>query len=94
MKVAIETSIDDAVPLNERLKAKRANVYIMFKGLAEAQAPRRDFEIGEHVERKAIVRRVIDERTGDLTLFGELWGGELLGDGEKAQTSKKRPRLG
>ncbi|KAL1223892.1 hypothetical protein V5N11_007289 [Cardamine amara subsp. amara] len=97
VKVAIQTSIDDAVPLNERLKVKRAILYIMFKGLKTPYAPRQVFEIGEHIERKVIVRRVLDERTGDLTLTGMLLGGKrpskALESGEQAQSSIKRPRL-
>lgn len=82
--------------VNEILKAKiSAYVYIWFKGLAEPHVPRQVFEIGEHVERKAIVRRVMDERTGCLSLLGKLYGGEMRSrDGEKAETSEKRPRLG
>lgn len=75
VKVAIETGIEDVEPPNERLKAKSANVYIMFKGLEEARALRRVFEIGKHIERKAIVRRVIDD-SGFLTLQGKLCGGQ------------------
>ncbi|CAN8291041.1 unnamed protein product [Cochlearia groenlandica] len=60
LKVAIETK-EEVQPPNERLKAKCANVYITFKGLAKGS-------IGKDVERNVIVRRVIDERTGYLTL--------------------------
>ncbi|KAL9291980.1 UPF0725 protein [Arabidopsis thaliana] len=67
LKVAIETKEEDVQPPNGRLKSKSLHVYITFKGLAKA--PIGD-EIGEHVERKAIVRRVIDERSGHLTLLG------------------------
>ncbi|CAA0382986.1 unnamed protein product [Arabidopsis thaliana] len=67
LKVAIETKEEDVQPPNRRLKSKSLHVYITFKGLAKA--PIGD-EIGEHVERKAIVRRVIDERSGHLTLLG------------------------
>ncbi|CAA7036076.1 unnamed protein product [Microthlaspi erraticum] len=87
VKVAIETGIEDVEPPNERLKAKSAHVYIIFKGLAEARALRRVFEIGEHVERKAIVRRVIDDK-GYLTLTGKLCGGQST----DTRTCKKRPR--
>ncbi|XP_048620053.1 UPF0725 protein At1g23970-like [Brassica napus] len=58
-----ETSADDSEPSKERLKGKSAHVYITFKGLDEPQAPRQSFEFGEHVERRAIVRRVICEST-------------------------------
>ncbi|CAH2033755.1 unnamed protein product [Thlaspi arvense] len=76
VKVAIETGIEDVEPSNKRLNAKSANVYITFKGLTELRVFKRVFEIGEHVERKAIVRRVIDEHTGNLTLLGKLCGGQ------------------
>ncbi|WZZ72315.1 hypothetical protein YC2023_083685 [Brassica napus] len=59
VNVVIETSADDSEPSKERLKGKSAHVYITFKGLDEPQAPRQSFEFGEHVERRAIVRRVI-----------------------------------
>ncbi|XP_010477703.1 PREDICTED: UPF0725 protein At1g23970-like isoform X2 [Camelina sativa] len=82
VKVAIETATGDVEPPNERLKAKSVNVYIMFKGLAEPRAPQRVFEIGVDIERKAIVRRVMDE-DGYLSLVGKLCGG---------QSTKKRSR--
>ncbi|VVB00846.1 unnamed protein product [Arabis nemorensis] len=95
LKVAIETDIGDMKPLNERLKANCANVYITFKGLDTV--PLND-EIGEHVERKAIVRRVIGP--GFLTLVGKHWSGKnaekrsvTLMSGEKAQRSRKRYRF-
>ncbi|CAH2033747.1 unnamed protein product [Thlaspi arvense] len=68
LKVAIETSIEDVEPSNESLNAKSANVYIIYKGLSELRVFELAFEIGEHIERKAIVRRVIHEDTGNLTL--------------------------
>lgn len=71
----IETSIEDAPP-NERLKAKSANVYILFKGLSVVRAPQRVFESGVDSKRKAIVRRVMDD-TGYLTLVGKLCDGVL-----------------
>ncbi|VVB00847.1 unnamed protein product [Arabis nemorensis] len=95
VKVAIETNIGDVKQSNERLKAKCANIYITFTGLETD--PRID-EIGEHVERKAIVRRVISS-TGSLTLVGKLWSGKdttkltrkhTPTSGEKGQSSKKR----
>ncbi|XP_020866285.1 UPF0725 protein At1g23960 [Arabidopsis lyrata subsp. lyrata] len=73
VKVAIETSIEDALP-NERLKAKSANVYILFKGLEEPRVPQQVFVTGMDVERKAIIRRVMDD-AGYLTLVGKLCGG-------------------
>ncbi|EFH69572.1 hypothetical protein ARALYDRAFT_472658 [Arabidopsis lyrata subsp. lyrata] len=100
VKVAIETANEDVEPPNERLKAKSAHVYITFKGLAEPRAPRRVFENGEHVERQAIVRRVMDH-TGYLTLKGKLCGGEYikkrslaLKSGEESQDCKKQARVG
>lgn len=60
VKVAIET-----IQRNETLLAIAENVYITFKGLPIAS-------VGEleHVDRKVIVRRVIDERIGCITLLG------------------------
>ncbi|XP_024008728.1 UPF0725 protein At1g23970 [Eutrema salsugineum] len=96
VKVAIETAIEDVESPKERLNAKIAHVYIKFKGLAEPQVPRQVFEIGEHVERKAIVRRVISKHTGYLTLMGKLCGGTLKHPRVEIETEscKKRPCLG
>ncbi|CAH8261064.1 unnamed protein product [Arabidopsis lyrata] len=66
LKVAIETK-EDVEPPNGRLHVKSAIFYITYKGMAK---PPIGDEIGEDVERKAIVRRVIDEKTGYLTLLG------------------------
>ncbi|CAL9216102.1 unnamed protein product, partial [Arabidopsis halleri] len=77
VKVAVETDNEDVEPPNERLKAKSVHVYITFKGLAEPRAPRRVFENGEHVERQAIGRRVMDH-TGNLTLEGKICGGQYI----------------
>ncbi|CAE5958743.1 unnamed protein product [Arabidopsis arenosa] len=97
--VATETKEEEDVkPPNERLNAKIAHVYITFKGLAKS---RRLVEIGEHVERKAIIRRVIDA-SGNLTLLGKFWSGKdteqqpsmTLPSGQQAESSKKRPRAG
>jgi uncharacterized protein (TIGR01572 family) len=100
VKVAIETATKDEEPSNERLKAYRAHFYITFKGLAEPRAPRQVFEIGEHVERQAIVRRVMGHR-GDLTLKGKLCGGQYikrrslaLKSGEESPNCKKQTRVG
>ncbi|KAG7593534.1 Protein MS5, partial [Arabidopsis thaliana x Arabidopsis arenosa] len=65
VNVAIET-IEEVERPNERLNAKHAFVYITFKGLAIGRN-------SEHVERKAIVRRVINEREGYLSLKGDIW---------------------
>ncbi|KAL0699942.1 hypothetical protein Bca4012_056064 [Brassica carinata] len=93
INVVIETSADDSLPSKDRLKAKSAHVYITFKGLAEPQAPRQSFKVGDHLERRAIVRRVICESTGEMSLLGKLCGGEFTGkqrsSGEEAQSSKK-----
>ncbi|XP_010460854.1 PREDICTED: UPF0725 protein At1g23970 [Camelina sativa] len=101
VKVAIETANGDVEPPIERLKAKSANVYITFKGLEEPRAPRRLFEVGVDLERKAIVRRVIDEHTGDLKLVGKLCGGQYhkrpwlaRQKREETQSCEKRARLG
>ncbi|XP_010501621.1 PREDICTED: putative UPF0725 protein At1g28500 [Camelina sativa] len=72
LKVVIETEEEDQNPPVERLNARRAHVYITFKGLAKS--PRiDDHEIGGHVERKAIIRRVIDAHSGCLNLKGSFW---------------------
>ncbi|CDY25809.1 BnaA07g09730D [Brassica napus] len=99
LEVAIETGIEDVEPPNERLKATRAYVYIKFKGLANVCSPRMIFEIGEHVERKAVVRRVLD-KYGCLTILGKFCGGRstknqpsaALQNGKKIQSCKKQPR--
>lgn len=62
MEAVIEP-FEQVVP-SKRLNAKNAIVYITYK----------DSRIGEPADRKAIVRRVIDE--GYLSLRGELWTGE------------------
>ncbi|CAE5958386.1 unnamed protein product [Arabidopsis arenosa] len=92
VKVVVETANEDVEPPNERLKAKSVHVYITFKGLAEPQAPRRIFENGEHVERQAIVRRVMDH-TGNLTLEGKLCGGQYIKKRSLALKSRKSPRM-
>ncbi|KAG7598557.1 Protein MS5 [Arabidopsis suecica] len=85
LEVVIETKgINEKAP-DKRLNARRAHVYITFTGLAKSP---RLVEIGEHVARKAIIRRVIDD-SGDLTLLGKFWS---LQSGEKAESSQKRPR--
>ncbi|EOA31051.1 hypothetical protein CARUB_v10014203mg [Capsella rubella] len=101
LTVAIETK-EDVQPPNARLKAKSAIVYITFKGLAEAEI---GDEIGEHVERKAIVRRVLDECSGYLTLRGGFSNGEKplhtaeqtvtlpSGEDQNLENECKRPRL-
>ncbi|KAG2320913.1 hypothetical protein Bca52824_014126 [Brassica carinata] len=94
INVVIETSADDSLPSKDRLKAKSAHVYITFKGLAKPHAPRQIFEVGDHLERRAIVRRVICESTGEMSLLGKLCGGQKKGSvtrqsGEEAQSSKK-----
>ncbi|CAL9239414.1 unnamed protein product [Arabidopsis halleri] len=63
VKVAIETTEE------EPLKAKNSILYIAFKGLATGG-------IGEHVERKAIIKSGIGEHTGFLYLNGNLCRGE------------------
>ncbi|XP_020891469.1 UPF0725 protein At1g02770 isoform X2 [Arabidopsis lyrata subsp. lyrata] len=63
VKVAIETTEE------EPLKAKNSILYIAFKGLATGG-------IGEHVERKAIIKSGIGEHTGFLYLKGNLCRGE------------------
>ncbi|KAG7582556.1 Protein MS5 [Arabidopsis suecica] len=99
LKVAIGTKEEDVQPPSRRLKAKSAYVYITFKGLDKA--PIGD-EIGEHVERKAIVRRVIDEYY--FTLLGGFSIGEKVLNTDQPvsgedqaldneQSSEKRPRL-
>ncbi|XP_010486303.1 PREDICTED: UPF0725 protein At1g02770-like [Camelina sativa] len=67
VKAVIETK-EDMLPPDEILNAKTAVVYITFKGMAKAQVA------GEHDERKAIVRRILNEDTGRLSLMGHLIG--------------------
>ncbi|XP_010480684.1 PREDICTED: LOW QUALITY PROTEIN: putative UPF0725 protein At1g28500 [Camelina sativa] len=87
LKVVIETEEEDQKPPDERLNAKRAHVYITFKGLAKSP-PLADHEIGDHVERKAIIRRVIDAHSGCLTLQGSFWSDK------DAEHRSKRLRTG
>ncbi|XP_056843300.1 UPF0725 protein At1g23970-like [Raphanus sativus] len=97
INVVIETRADDSVPSKDRLKAKSAHVYITFKGLSEPHAPRHSFKVGLHLERRAIVRRVICESTGAMSLLGKLCDGKFTGkqrsvtsgSGDEAQSSKK-----
>ncbi|KAG7647755.1 Protein MS5 [Arabidopsis thaliana x Arabidopsis arenosa] len=97
LEVVIETEEENEKPPDKRLNARRAHVYITFTGLPKSP---RLVEIGEHVERKAIIRRVIDA-SGYLTLLGKFWSGKdtdqqrsmTLASGEQAESSKKRPRL-
>ncbi|VYS47353.1 unnamed protein product [Arabidopsis thaliana] len=97
LEVVIETEEENEKPPDKRLNARRAHVYITFTGLPKSP---RLVEIGEHVERKAIIRRVIDA-SGYLTLLGKFWSGKdtdqqrsmTLPSGEQAESSKKRPRL-
>lgn len=84
-KVAIET-IEEVDPPSERLNAKSANVYITYKGWFKRQIN----EAGE-VEGKAIIRRVLSEDIGYLTLLGRVSIGEKALDTK--QSSKKRPRV-
>ncbi|KAG7595511.1 Protein MS5 [Arabidopsis suecica] len=69
VKAVIETKEDMLTP-NERLNAKNAVVYITFKGLANVRIAAAD----EHDERKAIIRRILNEHTGYLSLIGDLIG--------------------
>ncbi|CAH8356878.1 unnamed protein product [Eruca vesicaria subsp. sativa] len=93
LEVAIETGIEDVEPPNERLKATSANVYIKFKGLANVLTRKMIFESGEHVERKAVVRRVLDKH-GHLTISGKFCGGQSTQKQPSValQSCKKRPR--
>ncbi|CAA0251176.1 unnamed protein product [Arabidopsis thaliana] len=96
LKVVIETEEENEKPLDKRLNARRAHVYITFTGLPKSP---RLVEIGEHVERKAIIRRVIDD-SGYLTLLGKFWSGKdteqrskTRQSEEKVESSQKRSRL-
>lgn len=60
--------------------------YTTFKGLAMARIG----EIGEYVERKVIVRRVINEHTGYLTLLGGF--GVSIGE-QTVQRPMSQPNL-
>ncbi|XP_056843675.1 UPF0725 protein At1g23950 isoform X1 [Raphanus sativus] len=86
----IETGVEDVEPPNERLNATSVNVYIKFKGMENVITPMMIFESGEHVEHKAVVRRVLNEHSGDMTLSGKFCGG--LSTKKKIQSSKKRTR--
>ena len=72
--MAIEI-VENVEPPNAKINAKTAIVYITYKNLAKAQ-------IGESVDHKAIVRRVINEPTGHLAIQGHYW----IGDGIYAST--------
>ncbi|KFK24888.1 hypothetical protein AALP_AA8G037600 [Arabis alpina] len=63
VKVAIETMNEDVEPRN----AKSAFVYINFKGFAIRG-------MSEDFERKAIIRRVVNESTGCMSLLGGFSG--------------------
>ncbi|CAA7039151.1 unnamed protein product [Microthlaspi erraticum] len=65
VKVVMETGNADVEPPNQRLNAKNETFYITLKGLAIRGT-------GEHVERKAIVRRVVNGWAVHLSLKGEL----------------------
>ncbi|CAN6884849.1 unnamed protein product [Brassica oleracea] len=90
LKVATETGTEDVEPPNERLKAKTVDAYIKFKGMANVITPRMIFEIGERVECRAVVRRVLDEHSGYMTLLGKFCGGQSTQ--KLIQSSRKRPR--
>ncbi|CAA7026575.1 unnamed protein product [Microthlaspi erraticum] len=85
-KVAIET-IEEVDPPSERLKAKSANFYITYKGWFNRQ-----IEEGGEMERKAIIRRVLNEEIGYFTLLGRVSIGEKALATTTKQSSKKRPR--
>lgn len=88
-------AIEDVELPNASLNTKTAIIYITYKDLAKAR-------IGEPVDRKAIVRRVINETTGLLTLRGDYWSGEQatnteneslhLPGGEKALNNEQRSK--
>lgn len=91
----VQVAIEDVEPPNASLNVKTVIVYITYKDLAKAR-------IGEAVDRKAIVRRVINETTGRLTLRGDYWSGDQamnienesmhLPGGEKTLDSKQRSK--
>ncbi|CAH2033798.1 unnamed protein product [Thlaspi arvense] len=65
VKVVIE-SYEDGLGPDWKLGRKSANVYITYKDKSKADV---------NVERKAMVRRVVDEGTKYLSLIGKLCGG-------------------
>jgi hypothetical protein len=69
----------------QRVTKHSTFVYITFKGLARARVG----ELGEHVERKVIVRRIIDMDSGCLTLQGGF--GFSIGEEAHEQRPMSRP---
>ncbi|CAH8253173.1 unnamed protein product [Arabidopsis lyrata] len=65
----VQVAIEDVEPPNASLNTKTTFVYITYKDLEKAR-------IGEPVDRKAIVRRIINMTTGLLRLRGDYWSGE------------------
>ena len=63
VQVAIE-SLDDKEPPS--LNSKAAVIYIAYKDLAKART-------GEPYHYQAVVRRVINEATGTLSIQGDCW---------------------
>ncbi|KAL9306980.1 UPF0725 protein [Arabidopsis thaliana] len=92
----VKVAIEEVEQPNASLNTKTTFVYITYKDLAKAQ-------IGEPVDRKAIVRRIINETTGLLRLRGDYWSGErsvitpeeeymLLHGGEKVRNNEQRSK--
>ncbi|CAH2033750.1 unnamed protein product [Thlaspi arvense] len=75
VEAVIETKTGDVKKTpSERLNALNAHVYITFTGLEEPRAHGQIFEIGKHLKRKAVIRRVVDKDTQYLSLVGKLFG--------------------
>ncbi|AAF86551.1 F2E2.16 [Arabidopsis thaliana] len=92
----VKVAIEEVEQPNASLNTKTTFVYITYKDLAKAQ-------IGEPVDRKAIVRKIINETTGLLRLRGDYWSGErsvitpeeeymLLHGGEKVRNNEQRSK--
>lgn len=77
-------AIEDVEPPNASLNTKTTFVYITYKDLAKAR-------IGEPVDRKAIVRRIINMTTGLLRLRGDYWSGEKAMNTEEEESMHYLP---
>ncbi|XP_020870004.1 UPF0725 protein EMB2204 [Arabidopsis lyrata subsp. lyrata] len=75
----VQVVIEDVEPPNASLNTKTTFVYITYKDLAKAR-------IGEPVDRKAIVRRIINMSTGILRLRGDYWSGEKAMNTEEEES--------
>ncbi|CAF2260782.1 unnamed protein product [Brassica rapa] len=76
VQVAIE-SLDDKEPPS--LKSKAAVIYVAYKNLAKART-------GEHYHYQAVVRRVIDQTMGTLSIQGDCWIAEAAAMASAAES--------